>query len=98
MMASKNKSMSQRSAGRARIKTRRANVIRFPAMTGKAVEFVEVFNDTDFHSISIRFSDKTELAFIIDPEPGFTIEQCYSGWKTGDERILRRWPTIRSWD
>jgi hypothetical protein len=67
---------------------------RFEEVKGKPVDFVEVFTAGEYHSIDVRFQDKTELHFII--EPGFTLETQYADWKTGNWRPIKRWPLIRS--
>ena len=36
------------------------------------------------------------MAFDIDFVPRFTVAAEYSDWKTGDQRVLRRWPGRRS--
>ena len=48
----------------------------------------------EYHSLDLRFQDKTLLHFII--EPGFTLETEYSSVKTGNWRCLKKWPLIRS--
>ena len=61
---------------------------------GKTVDFVEIFTSGEYHSIDVRFQDKTALHFVIDP--GFTLETDYADWKTGNWRPIKRWPLIRS--
>ena len=61
---------------------------------GKVVEYVEIYNSSDYHSIDVRFQDKTALHFVIDP--GFLLEAEYDDWKTGNFRRIKRWPAIRS--
>ena len=70
------------------------NLVRFPQATDKVVKDVEFSADSDYHSITISFQDKTCLNFCIDA--GFTLKTDYSDWKTGIQRIIRRWPMIRS--
>jgi hypothetical protein len=67
---------------------------RFEEVQGKTVDYAEVFTSGDFHSIAIRFQDKTLLHFTIDP--GFLLETQYADTKTGDWRIRKRWPLIHS--
>jgi hypothetical protein len=38
----------------------------------KTVDFVEVFLCAAYHSINVRFDDKTSLSFVV--EPGFTLD------------------------
>jgi hypothetical protein len=70
------------------------NFYRFQGLKGKVVDFAEFYTVGDFHSIDLRFSDKTMLHFVI--EPGFTLETEYSSVKTGNWRCIKRWPVIRS--
>jgi hypothetical protein len=67
---------------------------RFEEIKGKPVDFVEVFTAGEYHSIDVRFQDKTALHFVIDP--GFTLETEYADWKSGNWRPIKRWPLIRS--
>jgi len=68
--------------------------IQFPQAKGKRVEAVELLTAPDYHSISINFQDKTSLHFQV--ETGFTVKTEYSDWKTGEQRILRKWPLVKS--
>jgi hypothetical protein len=61
---------------------------------GKTVDYLQVFTSGEYHSISVRFQDKTSLDFIIDPR--FTVDTDYTDWKTGDLRRIKRWPLILS--
>ena len=54
------------------------------------MELVELIVDADYHCISIRFQDNTDLSVVIDPGLRFKAE--YSDWKTGNQRVLKRWP------
>jgi hypothetical protein len=67
---------------------------RLEEVAGKTVEYVEIFTSGEYHSISVRFQDKTCLHFVIDP--GFTLDTEYDDWKTGDLRRIKRWPLIHS--
>jgi hypothetical protein len=67
---------------------------RLEEIAGKTVEYVEIFTSGEYHSIDVRFQDKTSLHFTIDP--GFTLDTEYVDWKTGDLRRLKRWPLIHS--
>jgi hypothetical protein len=67
---------------------------RMEEVKGKVVEYVEIYNSSDYHSIDVRFQDKTALHFVIDP--GFLLEAEYDDWKTGNFRRIKRWPAIRS--
>jgi hypothetical protein len=67
---------------------------RFEEVKGKPVDFVEVFTAGEYHSIDVRFQDKTALHFVIDP--GFIMETEYADWKTGNWQPIKRWPLIHS--
>src|SRR5262245_11506728 len=67
---------------------------RFEEVKGKSVDFVQFFTVSDYHSIDVRFQDKTTLHFVI--EPGFTLETQYSSLKTGNWHCVKKWPEIRS--
>src|SRR5258708_4575549 len=67
---------------------------RFKDVKGKPVDFVEVYTSGDYHCIDVRFQDKTALTFVIDL--GFTVQAGYSNWKTGNQRLVKEWPIIRS--
>jgi len=67
---------------------------RFEEVKNKPVDFVEVFTTGEYHSIDVRFQDKTALHFVINP--GFSLETEYGDGKTGNWRPLKRWPLIHS--
>ncbi len=48
-------------------KARYPRLVEFPQARGRTVERVELNLDSDFHCISIRFQDETDLTFVIDP-------------------------------
>ena len=64
------------------------------AASTKLVESVEFSSEPGYHCVRLNFKDKTCLNFAIDA--GFTIETDYADWKTGNQRIIRRWPMVRS--
>jgi hypothetical protein len=67
---------------------------RFEEVKNKPVDFVEVFTTGEYHSIDVRFQDKTVLHFVINP--GFSLETEYGDGKTGNWRRIKRWPLIHS--
>jgi hypothetical protein len=69
-------------------------VVHFPQAKGKVVEGVEFSTYSDYHNIAFKFEDKTCLNFTIDM--GFTLGSDYSDWKTGNQRVIRKWPVVRS--
>ena len=80
------------------LRTRRdatyARLVKFPQVRGRTVEKVELSLDSDFHCISIRFKDNTDLTVVIDTALTFRAE--YSKWKAGNQTVLKRWPVVRS--
>ncbi len=69
-------------------------VFRFPTIRGKTLKTVEFWTYAEGHTIALHFTDKTSLDFRLDP--GFTLEVTHSKWKTGNQRIMKRWPLMRS--
>jgi hypothetical protein len=67
---------------------------RMEEVKGKIVDYVEFHTSGESHDIDITFQDKTALHFSIDP--GFLLETEYADWKTGNRRLLKRWPVLRS--
>jgi hypothetical protein len=65
----------------------------FSEMKGRTVEKIELSVSADYHCISIRFLDKTDFTVEIDPCLRFTA--LHSEWKTGNQRVLKRWATVR---
>jgi len=90
---SRNKTLKPRRSP-AQKKVRYPQLVEFPQARGRTVEKVEMNLDSDFHCISIRFQDDTDLTFVIDP--ALTFRADYSEWKAGNQKILKRWPAIRS--
>ncbi|HEX3092537.1 MAG TPA: hypothetical protein VHW72_07955 [Candidatus Angelobacter sp.] len=93
--------MKKQSPNKAPRKARRAaaqknarypRLVEFPQAKGRTVEMVELNLDSDFHCISIRFQDETDLTFVIDP--ALTFRADYSRWKAGEQKILKRWSPI----
>jgi hypothetical protein len=68
-----------------------AQVLDFPHAKGRTVERVELIADTDYHCLSIRFKDKTDLSVVIDSM--FTFRANFSDWKTHNQRLIKEWQT-----
>ena len=80
-----------------RLKERRienGRFIEFPRMKGRILEEVEFFTAADFHSLTLYFQDKTSLTLVI--EPSFLMAASFADRSSGEQRILKRWPVIRS--
>jgi hypothetical protein len=69
-------------------------LVEFPQARGRTVEMVELNLDSDFHCINIRFQDETDLTFVIGT--ALTFRADYSNWKGGEQKVLKRWPVVRS--
>ncbi|HET8888929.1 MAG TPA: hypothetical protein VFQ41_08500 [Candidatus Angelobacter sp.] len=89
---SSNKATRKARRAPAQKKVRYPRLVEFPQARGRTVEMVELNLDSDFHCISIRFQDETDLTFVIDP--ALTFRADYSRWKDGEQKILKRWPPI----
>jgi hypothetical protein len=79
---------------RTRRKAPYSRLVKFPQAKGRTVEKVELSLDPGFHCVSIRFKDKTDLTVIIDA--ALIFQAVYSEWKAGNQKILKRWPVVRS--
>lgn len=68
--------------------------VHFPQVKGRVVENIELFTMADFHSITIDFRDKTQFNLML--EPSLLIASNMADMSTGEQHILKRWPTVRS--
>ena len=66
----------------------------FPEGIDKIVELVELSFEADYYGITIRFQDKTALSFVI--EPCVFAFPVYEDWTSGEAKILKEYPPIRS--
>jgi hypothetical protein len=64
----------------------------FREMKGRTVERIEVFVSSDYRCVSIRFEDKTD--FTVELDTRLVLTALHSGWKSGNMRVLKRWPPI----
>jgi hypothetical protein len=69
-------------------------ILRFPQAKGKIIETIEFSTELGYHCISVNFTDKTSLNFEI--EARFMVETDYSNWKTGNQRVIRRWRPVHN--
>lgn len=88
------KSLRRKSRKKASVpKSRRPNsLIIFPEMKGRTVERIEVSLSSDYRCVSIRFEDKTDFTIEIDTR--LVCEAFHADWKTGNMRVLKRWPVL----
>jgi hypothetical protein len=66
----------------------------FPEVKGKIIESVEVSVTPDYFGFGIHFQDKTSLTFVI--EPCIFAFPVYEDWTSGEAKILKQYPLIRS--
>lgn len=66
----------------------------FPPVRGKTLADAYVTVDSDMNCLTLCFDDNTEL--VIDIEPCLSFAASYSDWKTGDQRVIKSWPRVRS--
>lgn len=65
---------------------------QYTEMKGRTVEWIEVCLSSNYRCVSVRFEDKTDFTVEIDTR--LTLTALHSDWKTGNMRVLRRWPAI----
>lgn len=75
-------------------KSEGTRVVEFADFGGRKVEKVELFSSSEYQSITIRFDDNTDLSFVINA--WFTCKPDFYDWKTGTQRVLKRWPVVKS--
>lgn len=66
----------------------------FPPVRGKTLADAYMTMDSDMNCVTLCFADNTEL--VIDIEPCLSFAASYSDWKTGDQRVIKSWPRVRS--
>ena len=66
---------------------------QYTEMKGRAVEWIEVCVASDYRCVSVRFDDKTDFTVEIDTR--LVLTALHSDWKTGNMRVLRRWPVMK---
>jgi hypothetical protein len=66
----------------------------FDEVRGKILDDVSVTTSSDGNLITLAFRDKTEMTLEI--APGISVLGMLESWKTGNSRVLKRWPKIRS--
>ncbi|HEX5433566.1 MAG TPA: hypothetical protein VFY05_04965 [Candidatus Angelobacter sp.] len=68
--------------------------VYFDEVRGKTLEDLSVSADSQANLITLTFNDKTEMT--LDVEPGISVGAMLESWKTGNSRVLKRWPRVRS--
>ena len=86
-------------AGSVKTSTARGNhripdSVYFDEVRGKILDDLSVSASSDGNLITLAFRDKTEMTLEI--APGISVLGMLESWKTGNSRVLKRWPKIRS--
>jgi hypothetical protein len=81
-----------KSKERARQRHLRPGCVGFPEMKGRTVERIEVWLSSGYRCVSIRFEDNTD--FTVEFDTRLVCQALHSDWKTGNMRVLKRWPAI----
>lgn len=96
-LPSKSPTASQRAGAKTSTPTARRRVpgaVYFNEVRGKTLEELSVSADAQANLITLTFNDKTEMT--LDVEPGISVGAMLESWKTGNSRVLKRWPRVRS--
>ena len=93
-LSAHNKQSARHAQSSKQVNTWLRKILRFPQAKGKIIETVEFSTELGYHSISVNFTDKTSLNFEI--EARFLVETDYSNWKTGNQRVIRRWRPVQN--
>jgi hypothetical protein len=73
---------------------RPSGAVPYLVAQGKTLADVYLMTDVDFSGVTLRFDDDTEL--VIEILPRFDVLTQYSAWKNGEERVIERWPLVRT--
>lgn len=69
--------------------------VRFGEFRGKRVAWVEFYTwGSEYHSITVRFRDRTMLSFLINPT--FTIKPRYFNAGKDELEIIKEWPEMKT--
>jgi hypothetical protein len=73
---------------------RARSAMDFRLVEGKVLRQVAFDPSAENQVFTLIFADETELCLSICP--GFAVTADYSDWKTGDQRVLKRWPAVQN--
>jgi len=68
--------------------------VYFDEVRGKTLEALSVSADAQANLITLTFDDQTEMT--LDVETGIQVGAMLESWKTGNSRVLKRWPKIKT--
>lgn len=88
------KKVSARSMKLTERKMDQRKFIEFPQMKGRTLDKVEFFTTPEYHSLTLFFEDKTSLTLVLDL--CFLVAASFADGGSGTQRVLKRWPVIRS--
>ena len=76
------------------VRPRIPDSVYFDEVRGKILDDLSVSASSDGNLITLAFRDKTEMTLEI--APGISVLGMLESWKTGNSRVLKRWPKIHS--
>lgn len=79
--------------GRPHARHRVPGAVYFDEVQGKTLADLSVSADSQANLITLTFNDQTEMT--LDVEPGISVGAMLESWKTGNSRVLKRWPRVR---
>jgi len=71
-----------------------SEVADFPEVKDKLVENIEVFSNSEYYAITIRFQDRTALNIAL--ETAVFAFPVLSDWTDGEQKILKEYKSVRS--
>ena len=77
-----------------RIHSSLREIANFDEVKDKIIDGIEVSSDLEFFCVTITFQDRTTLNLII--EPSATVFPILSDWPKGNEKILKRYKSVKS--
>ena len=83
---------ARRSSSRTKFSPRRNRFFHFPEAVGKVLQDVEFATSPGYDVISLSFTDKTCLDFVIDT--CFTVKADIIDRSGQEHRVLKRWPLM----
>lgn len=71
-----------------------SNRIEFAEIEGKTIKSLELWLECEEGNIVLNFTDNT--VFELDVATGYIVQAEHSNWKTGNGRLIKRWPLFPS--
>jgi hypothetical protein len=73
---------------------RSSRIVEFPQMKGRTVQAVRFYTSADENTVSIRFSDRTQLSLHF--EPALVLTASLFKVMRWDSETIKEWPAIHS--